>query len=294
MFSPPQSSSRWQVFAAGVAGTAGEIGLPGATGAGSTAGAGSAAGTGSWSATRNGLSGEDAVARPALRNGSNDRAACAGIGPETHATPYAASARSSRRFIWRRARSLRREHLPLAVLADKSDLAGVALVALLAHDLERRGVALGGRALDLELGAFDFLLHLLDAVLRLAEAHLRRQHPLVHQRVAVDDLLGGTVDERLAPALEGLLGRRELGARRRELERDGADLLLGQLDGLAVGLDGIDAVVKVDDPRVELGLVDQLDGLAARDAHPERGAQGQRTQRAARPSSWSTRPSSTR
>src|SRR5450432_219536 len=211
MFSPPQSSSRRQLLAAGAGVVAGVgAGVVAGADAGADAPSPAGAGTASPSATRSGVAddawpalrkGSSEAGAPARRNGSSDTAASARVAPEAHATPNAASASSSRRFISRRARSLRQEHLPLAVLADEGDVAGIALVALLAQDLQGRGVPFDLRFLDLELGPRDLFLHLLEAVLRLAEPHLRRQHSLLNERVAVDHPLGRAVEECLAPAL---------------------------------------------------------------------------------------------
>src|SRR5260221_6306277 len=234
MVSSGQSSSLSQALATGPAppedGRApAEAGFASAMGGGATR----------IGATRIGSSGTRAAGVPARGNGSSPWPALADADPEAAPTTPTTSKRpASRTPVTRAGRpSLRRQHLPFAVLAHEGDLTGVALVALLAQDLQGRRVALGRRALDLELRPLHFLLHLFDAALRVANAHLRREHALVHEGVAVDDLLDGAVGERLAPTLEGLLGRRELRARRRQLKRDAANLLLGQLDGLAVGLD---------------------------------------------------------
>src|ERR1022692_939159 len=104
MFSPPQSSSRRQLLAAGAEGVAGTDG-------GADAPSPLDAGTAAPSATRSGLA-DDAwpwpesrkgsrsseVGAPARRKGSSDTAASARVAPEAHAPPHTASARSSRRF----------------------------------------------------------------------------------------------------------------------------------------------------------------------------------------------------
>src|SRR6185312_10247368 len=206
MFSPRQSSSRWQVRGAGEAG----VGVAVAVGAGAV------------SAT--------------LRKGSRcpARGPAAGVNGSSVTASAVAAAHTTADSVRRKARGrvtngrwflLRGEHLPLAVLAYEGDLAGVALVALLAEDFQGGGLPLGLRFLDLELGPLELLLHLLHPVLRAPEAHLRSQHPLVHEGVAVDRLFGGAFDQRLAPALERLLRRREFGSSGRELEGDRADLL---------------------------------------------------------------------
>src|SRR5262249_28083312 len=146
----------------------------------------------------------------------------------------------------RGARDLRGE-LPLAVLEDHAHVRGFDLVALLALDLQGGAVARNLGRLDLELGSGDLALHLL-ALLVGGAAELRRHHALVHERVAVDELVDVVFGERVLVALEGLFGRGELGTRGRQLEGDRFDLGGRQLDLLAVGgLDGEGAVVVVDD-----------------------------------------------
>src|SRR5450631_521861 len=266
MFSPEQSSSRWQLCGAGAAG---------ASGLGAGAVAGSAPGSFAAAATlRNGS--RCSVGPGEWPNGSSAPARAVPA-TQTRTTSDATKTRG-RRFTKSGRSLLRGEHLPFAVLENEGDLAGIALVALLAKDLQGGGLPLDLRFLDLELRPFELFLHLLDAFLRLTEAHLRGQHPLVHERVAVDRLFAGALDQRLAPALERLLRRRELRARRRKLEGDRADLLLRQLHRLAVGLDGVNAVVEVDDLGVQLGLVDELDGLRARGGSQHDGRQKARPQ----------------
>src|SRR4051794_28040374 len=152
MLSVGQSSSTRQALAAPAAGE----------------GAGVDAGGALACATRKGSrllrAGAAAAAARSERNGSRPPArARAGVAPST--------ARTIRKcFAWRSAftvRLLRGQHLPLAVFADECDFAGVALVALLAQHLQRRGLTLVRGALDLELGPLDLLLHLLDAALGL-------------------------------------------------------------------------------------------------------------------------------
>src|SRR5437763_5871593 len=115
--------------------------------------------------------GTDPARRPAARRSRHP-----GMDPTSRRAPSAPHRRCTRgrtaRPLYARVASLRREHLPLAVLAYERDLTGVALVALLAEHLQRRGVALGRRPLDLELRPLDLLLHLLDAALGLAQVHL--------------------------------------------------------------------------------------------------------------------------
>src|SRR3954447_17171287 len=135
--SPGQSSSLWQVFG------------PAGAGKGAAAGAelvGVAAGAaGCASAMRNGDSNDCPASRvPAAgrsgRNGSSETRpdACA-LPARTDAMTQAirtAAPATSRRIGLAKQSSLRREHLPLAVLLHEGDLAGLGLFALLALDLE--------------------------------------------------------------------------------------------------------------------------------------------------------------
>src|SRR6185437_7732991 len=158
MFSPRQSSSRWQVRGAGEAGV------------------GVAVGAGALSAT--------------LRKGSRcpARGPAAGVNGSSVTASAVAAAHTTADSVRRKARGrvtngrwflLGGGHLPLAVLAYEGDLAGVALVAVLAGDFQGGCLPLGLRFLDLELGPLTLIMHLLHPVPPAPEAHLRGQHPLV-------------------------------------------------------------------------------------------------------------------
>src|SRR5450432_4869992 len=101
MFSPPQSSSRRQLLAAGAGVVAGVgAGVVAGADAGADAPSPAGAGTASPSATRSGVDddadwpalrkGSSEVGAPARRKGSSDTAACTRVAPEAHATPSAA------------------------------------------------------------------------------------------------------------------------------------------------------------------------------------------------------------